>query len=203
MNDWGKVVKTAYNGAAEIYQQVYRSCSEWQLEERKHFADLVRERGNPWRRCPLVLDLGCGPGRDLVIFSQLGLNPIGLDFASSMLTLAERSCCQLVEADFRAPLPFPDYTFAGVWGCSIVPNIPHEEFRSWIQEVRRTLVDSGILFISARNGREGCVTIPYLEDMVTYRACYTLQDLKGAISNGFRIIKAEVVKEYPTVLARK
>lgn len=198
MDNWGEVVKVAYNGAAEIYQQVYCSCLDWQLEEREYFAGLVREVG-----LPLVLDLGCGPGRDLVIFAQLDLTPIGLDFAGDMLTLAKRSYCQLVEADFRNLLPFADSTFAGVWACSIIPNIPHEEFGNWIQEIWRILMDSGILFISARNGREGCVTIPYLEDMITYRACYTLQDLKDAISDSFRIIKAEVIEEYPTILVRK
>lgn len=198
MDTWGEVVKVAYDGAADIYQQVYRSCLGWQLEEREHFADLVKEvSASP------ILDLGCGPGRDLAIFARLGLTSIGLDFARGMLALAKRSRCQLIEADSRASLPFSDFAFAGVWACSMIPNIPHEEFGNWIQEIQRILMGSGILFISARNGREGCVTIPYLEDMITYRACYMLQDLKDATSDSFQIIKAEVIEEYPTILVRK
>ncbi len=197
MDKWGQTINKAYSSAADLYNQLYLDCPDWQLVERQHFAELVKETGLS------MLDVGCGPGRDLAIFSGLGLHPVGTDFSKDMLELAKESSCPLVEADVRKPLPFVDSRFSGVWACSVIPNIPYNEFDGWLVEAYRVLMPGGILFISARNGREGKVVIPYLNDMVTFRACYSLQDIVGGVSCLLDILEADIIKEYPTVIARK
>ena len=48
-----------------------------------------------------ILDLGCGPGRDLKAFAALGHVPIGLDGASSFVEMARRETgCEVWHQDF-------------------------------------------------------------------------------------------------------
>ena len=51
-----------------------------------------------------ILDLGCGPGRDLLAFTELGHEAVGLDGAAELVALAraETDCTVLLQ-DFLSP----------------------------------------------------------------------------------------------------
>jgi SAM-dependent methyltransferase len=60
-----------------------------------------------------VLDLGVGTGRELSALLDAGHEPTGVDVSAEMLARCARRArpVALVEADFWAPLPFPDASF--------------------------------------------------------------------------------------------
>ena len=48
-----------------------------------------------------ILDFGCGPGRDLVVFKSLGHNPTGLDGCKEFCKMAqEQSDCPTLNQQF-------------------------------------------------------------------------------------------------------
>src|SRR3954463_4560105 len=50
-----------------------------------------------------VLDLGCGPGRDLITFRRLGCEAVGLDGSESFVCMArEHSGCEVWQQDLLA-----------------------------------------------------------------------------------------------------
>jgi ubiquinone/menaquinone biosynthesis C-methylase UbiE len=67
-----------------------------------------------------VLDVGCGGGRLTVALARAGATVTGGDTSLERLEQARRRAAEaevdlrLVEADFNAPLPFPDGAFDGV-----------------------------------------------------------------------------------------
>src|SRR5690606_12261731 len=62
-----------------------------------------------------ILDLGCGPGRDLKTFARLGHIPIGVDDAEEFVAMARAdSGCEVWHQDFLA-LNLPDAYFDGVF----------------------------------------------------------------------------------------
>src|SRR5271156_2950375 len=71
-----------------------------------------------------ILDFGCGPGRDLITFAELGHVAIGLEAAAPFAAMARRqSGCEVWEQDFLA-LDLPDARFDGVFANASLFHVP-------------------------------------------------------------------------------
>lgn len=101
---------------------------------------------------PLVLDAGCGAGRDCRLFSADRVDAIGIDLSAGMLAAASsRTRAPLVRGDVRH-LPYRPATFGGVWSCAVLVHLTRGEFASALQDWHGALVNDGALFISVRDG---------------------------------------------------
>jgi SAM-dependent methyltransferase len=69
----------------------------------------------------LILDAGCGTGRNLKQLREAGSKPVGIDFSEGMLRVARRehSDVPLALADLEQPLPFVTATFDAVL-CALI-----------------------------------------------------------------------------------
>jgi SAM-dependent methyltransferase len=99
-----------------------------------------------------ILDFGCGPGRDLQTFTELGHEAIGLDGAERFVELARRhSGCVVWLQDFlQLRLP-PDY-FDGIFANASLFHVPSQELPRVLQELWATLKSGGVLFSSNPRG---------------------------------------------------
>ncbi|HWO73614.1 MAG TPA: class I SAM-dependent methyltransferase, partial [Dehalococcoidia bacterium] len=96
----------------------------------------------------LILDAGCGTGRNLSRMREEGARPVGIDFSPAMLRSAHRRVpdVPLAAADLQSPLPFRDATFDAVL-CSLVgEHLARLEFA--LGELRRVLKVGGRLVFS-------------------------------------------------------
>ena len=100
-----------------------------------------------------LVDLGCGPGRDLGQLSLRGVRATGVDISTGMLRAARgtASTADLVCADLRA-LPFADSVFAGGWACASLLHLNKEESLRALVEAHRVIRPSGAIFISLVSG---------------------------------------------------
>jgi SAM-dependent methyltransferase len=124
-----------------------------------------------------ILDLGCGPGRDLAAFSALGHVAIGLDGAARFVAMARAfSGCEVWQQDFLA-LRLPDGRFDGVFANASLFHVPRQELPRVLAELRETLKPEGVLFCSNPRGddREGWQGERYgaYYGLETWRACLT------------------------------
>jgi SAM-dependent methyltransferase len=100
-----------------------------------------------------ILDLGCGDGRHLHYFSNLGYEVSGLDYAPSALYLAgewlasDNLSAELVCADMTA-IPWPDAFFDAVISFLVVNHNPVEGIQQTIEEVYRVLKSRGWIFMT-------------------------------------------------------
>jgi SAM-dependent methyltransferase len=100
-----------------------------------------------------ILDLGCGPGRDLIAFRDLGHEVIGLDGCPEFVALARAaSGCQVWRQDLLA-LDLPAQAFDGVFANAVLFHVPSQELPRVLAELHRTLVPGGVLFSSNPRGR--------------------------------------------------
>ncbi len=99
-----------------------------------------------------ILDLGCGPGRDLATFRTLGHQPVGLDGAAAFVEMARASSgCEVWHQDFLA-LDLPAERFDGVFANATLFHVPTQELGRVLRDLRRTLVTDGALFCSNPRG---------------------------------------------------
>ncbi|HWH48784.1 MAG TPA: class I SAM-dependent methyltransferase [Burkholderiales bacterium] len=100
-----------------------------------------------------LLDLGCGPGRDLKVFSQLGHLAIGLEGAERFAAMARsHSGCEVWEQNLLA-LDLPDSRFDGVFANAVLFHVPSQELPRVLAELRASLKPGGVLFSSNPRGR--------------------------------------------------
>ena len=104
-----------------------------------------------------ILDLGCGPGRDLRVFVERGHQPIGLDGAAAFVEMARAHAgVEVWHQDFLA-LDLPPAHFDGVFANASLFHVPSRELGRVLSELQGCLVPRGVLFSSNPRGdnREG------------------------------------------------
>lgn len=100
-----------------------------------------------------ILDFGCGPGRDLKAFSELGHFAIGLEGAERFVAMARaHSGCEVWQQDFLL-LNLPDAYFDGVFANAALFHVPAQELPRVMRELHATLKPRGVLFASNPRGR--------------------------------------------------
>jgi SAM-dependent methyltransferase len=102
-----------------------------------------------------ILDLGCGPGRDLIRFRSLGHEAVGLDGSQQFVAMARsHSQCEVLHQDFLA-MQLPESRFDGVFANASLFHVPSRELPRVLRELFKTLKLRGVLFsdLVARIGR--------------------------------------------------
>lgn len=99
-----------------------------------------------------ILDLGCGPGRDLSTFVERGHLPVGLDGAPAFVKMARATTgCEVWHQDLLA-LDLPARRFDGVFANAVLFHVPTQELGRVLRDLRATLVTGGVLFASNPRG---------------------------------------------------
>jgi SAM-dependent methyltransferase len=99
-----------------------------------------------------LLDVGCGPGRDLAAFCALGHEPVGLDGSARFCAMArDYAGCEVIHADLLA-LRLPEASFDGVFCNAVLFHVPSQALPSVLGELWRALKPAGVLFCSNPRG---------------------------------------------------
>ena len=104
-----------------------------------------------------ILDLGCGPGRDLKTFTELGHRAIGLDGSERFAEMARQySGCEVWRQDFLH-LDLPPALFDGIFANASLFHVPSAELPGVLTRLFGALRPGGVLFSSNPRGdnREG------------------------------------------------
>lgn len=100
-----------------------------------------------------VLDLGCGPGRDLQSFKALGHRPIGLDGSERFVDMARAATgCEVWHQNFLG-LDLPADYFDGIYANAVLFHIPTQEVPRVLVQLRAALKSKGVLFCSNPRGQ--------------------------------------------------
>ena len=99
-----------------------------------------------------ILDLGCGPGRDLKTLHDLGHVGVGLEGLPRFAAMArEASGCEVLEQDFLR-LDLPAAQFDGIFANASLFHVPTQELPRVLLELRAALRPRGVLFCSNPHG---------------------------------------------------
>lgn len=99
-----------------------------------------------------LLDLGCGPGRDLKTFAAMGHRAIGLDGAAQFADMARAySGCEVWRQDF-VHLDLPPAMFDGVFANAVLFHVPSAALPKVLGELFAAIKPGGVLFSSNPRG---------------------------------------------------
>lgn len=122
----------------------------------------------------VILDLGCGPGRDLRHFQELGHEAVGLDGSSEFVRIARtKTDCEVLHQDFLN-LDLPHARFDGIFSNASLFHVPASQLDRVLKDLAATLKSGGVLLCSNprgnneeswTDGRYGC-----FHDLNTWRA---------------------------------
>lgn len=142
----------------------------------------------------LVLDAGCGPGRDCRLFSRDGARVLGLDLSSSLLDRAGRvTSAPLAQGDVRR-LPFGDQVFAGIWCCAVLLHLDPADFVRALREFHRVLMSGGVLFVTVRAGSGEELRGEELETARWFHLYSEDEVVRMALRAGFDLASSDVAR---------
>ncbi len=100
-----------------------------------------------------ILDIGCGNGREALLFRNAGYQYTGVDLSAGMLTEARKldPGATLARASMYE-LPFPDHSFDGVWNCCTIFHAPKSRVGMALKEMVRVAKPGAPVFLAIKEG---------------------------------------------------
>lgn len=108
------------------------------------FTPLVIESG-------LILDAGCGSGRDSKAFKELGFQVYAIDSSCEMARFAEELTKQTVEVTTFQSFE-SDMGFDGVWACASLLHVPFQDLPLAFAKLALPLKSNGAFYCSFKYG---------------------------------------------------
>ncbi len=102
----------------------------------------------------MVLDVGCGSGRDLLWFKNKGFEVIGFERSAGLADLArEHSGVEVIEGDFET------YDFSFISADAIIASgslvhVQHERLADILQNIVQALEKHGIFYVYLKQGEK-------------------------------------------------
>lgn len=147
-----------------------------------------------------ILDAGCGPGRDIKRFKDLGHEVVGLDLNPDFVNVAKKYG-NVILGDLRS-LPFKNVSFDAVWACTSLVHLPFEDAKLTLEEFKRVLKPSGSLYVSVKYvGETGWVKSSRGERW--FQIWDSESFVKTIETTGFKVSKIELGKSFIDVWATK
>lgn len=175
-----------YNQYAKKYDQDNQELHEITYDDAMSFVDRL-----PGKK---ILDVGCGNGRDLKMFVQLGYEPTGIDLSEKMVAICKDKGFDCIYGDMEE-MPFDNESFDGVWALASLIHIPKDNVPVVVEKIHNLLKKNGLFYIGMKMGsteqHEESKSYPGAK---RYVSRFTLQELQQILEKHFIILKYGVFK---------
>ncbi|MBI2625749.1 class I SAM-dependent methyltransferase [Candidatus Parcubacteria bacterium] len=147
-----------------------------------------------------VIDIGCGTGRDAVLFTKARFDYVGIDASRGMLSVARKRARagKFILMSFY-DLQFPAQTFDGFWAAASLLHVPKKRIGTVLRAIRRILKPHGIGFIRVKEKtrlEEGPLKEEKWGGIERYFAFYAQTEFAGVLQrSGLRVIKSYTKRE--------
>lgn len=158
------------------------------IEQYKKFLRVLPDNG-------LILDAGCGSGRDALHFLKHGYKVNAFDASDELAKLAENLTGLYVKRlRFQEFKPRPIYD--GIWANASLLHVPHEELHEVLTSFKQSLKPGGSFYCSFKYGKQD--SIDGEGRSFTNRTCESLN--KDLTSAGFTARRTITLQQSVTPL---
>ncbi len=153
-----------------------------------------------------ILDLGCGSGRDVKAFLDMGYDVDAIDGSEELARLAsEYTGIQVKCMDFNQLNE--NSVYDAVWACASLLHVTSQNLPNIMARIRRALKTSGVVYASFKHGDfEGVRDDRYYTDMTSERLAEVLNKTGGfsIVEEGYSDdVRAENNTVWYNVILRK
>lgn len=98
-----------------------------------------------------LLDIGCGPGRDLKYFSSLGYDVTGIEPSKILAQFARKhSGARVIENTIQALKT--EQQFDGIWACASLLHVPSDQLVIAFNKIAQVTKVNGVIYCSFKYG---------------------------------------------------
>lgn len=143
---WKEITKNSYDKHAKEFAS-FTTIFRGKLEKWINYYSDQFPKGS------LVLDIGCGAGRDALYLANKGLSITGIDFSQRLIRIAKKKVPsgKFLVMDFEN-LSFPKNNFDGVWASASLLHIPKRRLLQTLKKINLVLKKNGLFFSLYRVG---------------------------------------------------
>ncbi len=137
------------------------------------------------RKKSLILDAGCGSGRDSAYFREKQYQVVSMDLSFNLLQLAQKKITGFfVNADFYN-IPIGKSVFDGVFANASLLHIPKKRLNEVIKNIFYILKENGIFFLSLKKGNS-----ENIDENGRFFAYYENNEIENILGNmNFKILE--------------
>ena len=136
-----------------------------------------------------ILDIGCGSGRDSMLFKNKGYEVTMVEPATELADLVLKHTGERPITMQAQDLNYIE-EFEGVWACASLVHVPEEELSATIKKIHRALVKDGIFYCSFKKGTGTAV-----DSNGRLQVYQTLQSLVN-LCGEFKPLRVWLTKDY-------
>ncbi|MEX2490818.1 MAG: class I SAM-dependent methyltransferase [Nitrospirales bacterium] len=112
----------------------------------ERFLDSGMERGG------LILDAGCGTGRDTKYFIQRGYRVVSFDASKKMVDICNQYpfsyCMHMRFSQLKS-----SEEYDGIWACASLLHLDERRFKDAVEKLSRALKINGVMYLSIKSSR--------------------------------------------------
>ena len=114
-------------------------------------SDLHREFTKNMPLGAKILDAGCGSGRDLLAFKNLGFDAQGIDASAELVEIAKKNSGAKVEHKNFSEINWKG-EFDGVWCMASLLHLNKEEMKETLTKIADSMKEGGKIYASFKTG---------------------------------------------------
>ncbi len=140
----------------------------------------------------LILDVGCGAGRDAILFKEAQYKYVGIDLSEDMLAAARKVAINMNFLPMNiCNLGFADHSFDGFWAAASLLHVPKNNIRKILADIKRVVKPGGTGFVTLKYGLEEKV-VPEPSGTERFFSFYTQREFWYILAeNGFEVLEGD------------
>jgi SAM-dependent methyltransferase len=189
-NEIAQSLAQTYSSIADVYA---RKTAEYGAPECEQFDKIMQML--PASHSGVVVDFGCGQGRDVAHYQRRGFRVIGVDAAEGLIRIAERLNpeARFLVSDFADAAIEPNSAAIAIHNSSL-QHVPKSELPRVLRKAFEVLEPGGILYCHYRSGQGESLSISteYDRPIARYMALYTQAEMEAAGTDaGFEVLRSD------------